>query len=285
MNIILKMISLPIFYDTYHIIRPRNTNKGSVHEVSHTITYRTLEYRTVFPIMPFRGLRLLFISSFILYSHGLVQTSSQRRRQIFFFSHCKSRLLPPARRSTALSVFFASNNDKKLPNKNNSPQNATSSNADLLQTLQLKDEALGQAQRAVSSLESALESAVSNLETMQQQLQRKVKELEEDLRSTKGELTSTQNELKNVKLELSNAQEELNNTKDARDGLDWALRQSQDEARVSGERVKQLEAYLASMGVDASSVQEEKVEVSVVARTVISLFCSNLTSNIQYLLH
>ena len=120
---------------------------------------------------------------------------------------------------------------------------------------------------------------------MQQQLQRKVKELEEDLRSTKGELTSTQNELKNVKLELSNAQDELNNTKDARDGLDWALRQSQDEARVSGKRVKQLEAYLASMGVDASSVQEEKVEVSVVARTVISLFCSNLTSNIQYLLH
>ena len=223
--------------------------------------------------MPFRGLRLLFIASIITNSHGLVQTSSSQQRR-HTHSHCTSRFLTPTRRSTALSVFFANDNDKKLPNKNNTPQNATSSNADLLQTLQLKDEALGQAQRAVSSLESALESAVSNLETMQQQLQRQVKDLQEDLKGTKGELVSTQNELKSVKLELSNTQGELNSTKDARDGLEWALGQSQEEARKAGERVKQLEAYLASMGVDASSVQEKKVEVSVGLCLICGLFYS-----------
>ena len=60
-------------------------------------------------------------------------------------------------------------------------------NDDLIQTLELKDEALLQAQTAVSSLELALDSAVTNLEKMQQQLQLKVIELEKELKTTKQE--------------------------------------------------------------------------------------------------
>jgi chromosome segregation ATPase len=208
--------------------------------------------------MPSQGLWLLLVSTFIITAQGFSQPPLNNNRGP------SQTLTPPCTSSTALSVFFANENDKKLPSKkNNIAQNATSSNsnADLLQTLQLKDEALGQAQRAVSSLESALESAVSNLETMQQQLQRQVKELDEQLKNTKGELASTKTELETVKLELSGAQEELQNVNDARDGLEWALGQSQEEARKAEERVEQLEAYLADMGVDASSVKEKKVEV------------------------
>ena len=209
-------------------------------------------------IMP-SGLWLLLITTYtIINTHSLLQP-----QQVQTNRGSTSRTHAPSRPPTSLSVFFANENDKTVSQKNNISQKSIDSNADLLQTLQLKDEALGQAKKAVSSLETALDSAVSNLETMQQQLQRQVKELEGELKTTKGELVSSRAELKNVQFELSNAKDELQNVNNERDRLQWALGQSRDEARKSEERVQQLEAYLAGMGVDASSVQEKKVEVRV----------------------
>ena len=157
---------------------------------------------------------------------------------------------------TTLSAFYTNGNDQEPPSKNTKSQNNDiSSNADLLQTLQRKDEALSQAQRAVSSLESALEAAVSNLESMQQRLQREAKEVKEELKSTKTELDGTKAELENTKTELVRVREDLKNSNEARDELDMALGKSQ-------RRVEELEAYLADMGVDASSVREKKTEVS-----------------------
>ena len=75
-----------------------------------------------------------------------------------------------AKSKTSLHVFFNNNNNN---NKNKNGVNINSSGTkkistgqgdDLFKTLELKDEALLQAQTAVSSLESALESAVTNLE-------------------------------------------------------------------------------------------------------------------------
>ena len=209
--------------------------------------------------MPSDGFWLLLITTYtIINTHSLLQP-----RQIQTNRRSASRTHAPSRPSTSLSVFFANENDKSVSQKNNISQKLTDSNADLLQTLQLKDEALGQAKRAVSSLETALDSAVSNLETMQQQLQRQVEALEGELKINKGELVTTRAQLKNVQFELSNAKDELQNASNARDKLQWALGQSQEEARRSAERVQQLEAYLADMGVESSSVQEKKVEVSV----------------------
>eukprot|EP00804_Cyclotella_cryptica_P012011 CCRYP_004472-RA/>CCRYP_004472-RA protein AED:0.24 eAED:0.24 QI:146/1/1/1/1/1/2/473/632 len=220
--------------------------------------------------MPTHGLRLLLVTAYAHFSsHALLQPTRQGLHHKVLHTSSppspppssSSRTVTPSRPRSALCVFFANENDKKPPPKNNinQAQNATSgSNADLFQTLQLKDEAIHQAQTAVSSLENALDSAVSNLESMQQQLRRKVKELEEELKTTRGELTATRGELDRVRSELAGAKVQLDNSNDARGGLEWALGQSQEEARKAGERVEQLEGYLADMGVDASSVVEKK---------------------------
>jgi len=226
--------------------------------------------------MPTHGLRLLLVTAYAhSFSHGLLQPSRQvlRHKALETSTASSSRTLTPSRPPSALTVFFANENDKNPPPKNNInlTQNATSgSNADLLQTLQLKDEAINQAQTAVSSLENALESAVSNLENMQQQLRRKVKDLEDELKTTRGELSATRGELDKVRLELAGAKTKLENSNDARGGLEWALGQSQEEARKAGERVEQLEGYLADLGVDASSVMEKKRTEVRCARVLVS---------------
>ena len=214
--------------------------------------------------MQTNGTRLQFLITLytILFSYGLLQSTPRYpKHQGHQSSSTLARALPKTSRPpSSLSVFFANENDKKRPPKaNNIGQNDIyNGNADLLQTLQLKDEALNQAQKAVSSLENALDSAVSNLENMQQQLQRQVKELEEELKATRRELDVTKVELGEVKVQLVQARSELENANDSTGGLEWALRQSQEEARRAGERVEELEAYLAEMGVDASSVAEKK---------------------------
>jgi len=56
------------------------------------------------------------------------------------------------------------------------------------------------------------------------------------------------------------------------------LGQSQEEARKAGERVEQLEGYLADLGVDASSVMEKKrTEVSSIRfNSCIPIFAQSL---------
>jgi chromosome segregation ATPase len=182
---------------------------------------------------------------------------------------------------TKLSAFFLNDKDdnNKTPSKNNatpSGKDGSSANADLLQTLELKDEALYQAQTAVSSLEKALESAVTNLENMQQQLQLRVLRLEKELRTTKGELTDTMGELQKTRTELQSTREELTQSREERDGLDWALGQSQEGQQKAETRVEELETYLATLGVDAETITaKKKVEVSVITHT--SVFRLRLT--------
>jgi len=94
--------------------------------------------------------------------------------------------------STALGVMF----DKKQAN---------GQSADLYRS---KDEALMQAQSAITSLESALESAVSSLENMQVQLQQQVFSLENELEATKEELESTRTALDEVTSEMLQTQKE-----------------------------------------------------------------------------
>eukprot|EP01082_Thalassiosira_pseudonana_P007860 g6450.t1 g6450 contig23:489575-491568(-) len=164
---------------------------------------------------------------------------------------------------TKLSAFFLNDKDdnNKTPSKNNATplgKDGSSANADLLQTLELKDEALYQAQTAVSSLEKALESAVTNLENMQQQLQLRVLRLEKELRTTKGELTDTMGELQKTRTELQSTREELTQSREERDGLDWALGQSQEGQQKAETRVEELETYLATLGVDAETITAKK---------------------------
>jgi len=148
--------------------------------------------------------------------------------------------------STSLNQFFASNNDKETPQPQTDDKvvvPVTSGSLDLYRTLELKDEALTQAQLAVSSLESALESAVTNLENMQQQLQVQVIQLDAELDITKQELGSTASELEQVKTELQNSQAQLAQSQIGVAQLEVALGQSQEAAK----RVGELEAYVASL--------------------------------------
>lgn len=138
--------------------------------------------------------------------------------------------------------MFYANDDQKTPDK----VNGNGGSVDLYKTLELKDEALTQAQIAMSSLESALESAVTNLENMQQQLQLQVIQLDQDLETTKQELSSSNTELEETKIELENTQAALVQSQEGYKQLELALAQSQETA----ERADELEAYVTSLEED-----------------------------------
>ncbi|KAL9189053.1 hypothetical protein ACHAXT_011543 [Thalassiosira profunda] len=138
---------------------------------------------------------------------------------------------------TTLGVFFSNDGKEKVPEVNGR------ANADLFKTMELKDEALMQAQTAVSSLESALESAVTNLENMQQQLQLQVVQLEQELEATKLELGRTQSELGGTQAELQKTQEELVLSREELAQMEVALEQSREAAK----RADQLEEIVATM--------------------------------------
>mmetsp|Transcript_14686 Transcript_14686/g.30051 ORF Transcript_14686/g.30051 Transcript_14686/m.30051 type:complete len:587 (-) Transcript_14686:145-1905(-) len=114
-----------------------------------------------------------------------------------------------------------------------------SAHHDLLKTLELKDEALIQAQTAVSSLETALESAVTNLENMHQHLRLKVSDLEKELSSTRQELSGTRNELDKTKAKLVQSQRALDNAE---------------------ERIRQLEASLSAYEGDSSGTSNSRAK-------------------------
>jgi len=144
------------------------------------------------------------------------------------------------RTSTSLNVFF--NNNSKSTN-NGTPEKGE----DLFKTLELKDEALLQAQTAVSSLESALESAVTNLEYMQEQLQLRVVDLEKELTSTKNELSTSQNELDIAVSDLQLAQQQLTESQRQFEELEIALGESEDAARRAEMRAERLQSELTSL--------------------------------------
>ena len=106
-----------------------------------------------------------------------------------------------------------------------------------------KDEALVQAQTAVSSLESALDSAVGSLENMQRQLQMQVIQLGGELESTRVELGNARKELERANAELASTQDELIESTRARVELESELSSGREAAR----RVEQLEAYVATL--------------------------------------
>ena len=135
---------------------------------------------------------------------------------------------------TALHVLFDPTGQKIEPIDANG-------SADLFRTLELKDEALMQAQTAVSSLETALESAVSNLEQMQQQLQLQVAQMEQELDATNLQLASTQSELDDTKAELQQTQAELLQSHQL-------LATSQETAQ----KAEELEAYVNSLNEDGT---------------------------------
>lgn len=116
---------------------------------------------------------------------------------------------------------------------------------DLFKTLELKDEALVQAQSAVSSLEKALGSAVTNLENLQGHLQLQVVELERELEATKLTLSETQNELDRTREELRETQAELRRRVQDGDRLESELM----ESRKAAQRADELE----SRELDAAS--------------------------------
>ena len=128
--------------------------------------------------------------------------------------------------STALHVFYSNNKEVSETNNNNVNVNGS---ADLFKTLELKDEALMQAQIAVSSLETALESAVTNLENMQSQLEVQVNNLSKELDTTKQELSTTKSELDITKAELLYAREQWAQAQVENNQLEVALEQSLKE--------------------------------------------------------
>lgn len=148
--------------------------------------------------------------------------------------HGIARQKPTAPRNPTKSAIYAKNN--------------ASVNNDLLKTLELKDEALLQAQSAVGSLETALNSAVSNLENMQQQLQLRVNDLERELESTKRELGSANNELGNTKSELVQSQRALENAESRIEQLEASL------AVYEGENISETPARKKSEVRDFFSV-------------------------------
>lgn len=176
--------------------------------------------------------RLVILCCFFRYtlllSNALIQSTPQQ------FKRRSCTVTPTS--STLLNAFYSNNNKKtQQPQTNN-----INGNSDLFKTLELKDEALMQAQTAVSSLENALESAVTNLENMQQLLQNQVLELEEELETTKLELSSTQSELDLTRSELERSQEELVQSREETNQLELALAESQLQAS----RVDELESLV-----------------------------------------
>eukprot|EP00585_Thalassiosira_rotula_P012000 CAMPEP_0196133134 /NCGR_PEP_ID=MMETSP0910-20130528/2480_1 /TAXON_ID=49265 /ORGANISM="Thalassiosira rotula, Strain GSO102" /LENGTH=638 /DNA_ID=CAMNT_0041392827 /DNA_START=187 /DNA_END=2103 /DNA_ORIENTATION=+ len=143
---------------------------------------------------------------------------------------------------TARNVFFKNDgkNNKTTPRHGNNVVNNNNNSVDLFKTLELKDEALLQAQSAVFSLEKALGSAVTNLESMQQQLQVQVSQMEEELDTTKRTLSETSSELERTQIELRETQAELIRSREESDRLQLALAQSQKVA----DRADELEAYV-----------------------------------------
>ncbi len=141
--------------------------------------------------------------------------------------------------STTLHSFF---NEGKKPSSQKTQLDINGSE-DLFTSRNLKDEALIQAQTAVSSLESALESAVTSLENMQQQLQLQVDQLQEELDTSKRELSNTQSELMQAKAELLKTQEELIRSQKVNMQLELALEQSKDAAK----RADRLESYVTTL--------------------------------------
>ena len=141
--------------------------------------------------------------------------------------------------STSLNSFF---NEGKKP----TPQKSTidvNGGEDSFSSRNLKDEALMQAQSAVSSLEIALESAVTSLENMQQQLQLQVVQLQEELDASKQELSNTQSELNLTKIELQKTQEDLIRSQKINMQLELALEQTRDAAK----RANQLDSYVTTL--------------------------------------
>ena len=106
-----------------------------------------------------------------------------------------------------------------------------------------KDEALIQAQTAVSSLESALNSAVGSLENMQRQLQLRVTQLEKELENARDELAKTRMELSKSNNELASTRDELAKSRGDVAELEMALSSSEGASR----RVEQLEAYVSTL--------------------------------------
>ncbi len=159
------------------------------------------------------------------------------------------------RSSTSLNVFF--NNNK--PKSNGTPNPSSGGNGeDLVKTLEMKDEALLQAQTAVSSLESALESAVTNLEYMQEQLQLRVIDLEKELTNTKNELSTSQNELDIAVSDLQLAQQQLMQSQRQFEELEIALGDSEEAARRAELRAERLQSELTSLKETGSGVVVEK---------------------------
>lgn len=180
-------------------------------------------------------------------SHGAGNSFSVRWQS----SPMQNRHVTYAKSKTSLHVFFNNNNNN---NKNKNGVNINSSGTkkistgqgdDLFKTLELKDEALLQAQTAVSSLESALESAVTNLEYMQQQLQLRVLDLEQELSKTKTDLSTTQDELDIAVSELQLAQQQLTQSQREFEELEIALGESEEMARRAELRAERLSSELS----------------------------------------
>eukprot|EP00584_Thalassiosira_punctigera_P026591 CAMPEP_0172577786 /NCGR_PEP_ID=MMETSP1067-20121228/138407_1 /TAXON_ID=265564 ORGANISM="Thalassiosira punctigera, Strain Tpunct2005C2" /NCGR_SAMPLE_ID=MMETSP1067 /ASSEMBLY_ACC=CAM_ASM_000444 /LENGTH=648 /DNA_ID=CAMNT_0013370477 /DNA_START=221 /DNA_END=2166 /DNA_ORIENTATION=+ len=153
-------------------------------------------------------------------------------------------------RPTARGVFFK-NDDKngRTTLRHENVNGDDGGGVDLFKTLELKDQALVQAQSAVSSLEKALGSAVTNLENMQQQLQMQVVQMEQELETTKLELSDTQAELEQTKSELRETQAELMRSRGESEQLELALVQSKKAA----DRADKLEAYVKDLEEDAAA--------------------------------
>mmetsp|Transcript_8478 Transcript_8478/g.20743 ORF Transcript_8478/g.20743 Transcript_8478/m.20743 type:complete len:614 (+) Transcript_8478:255-2096(+) len=155
--------------------------------------------------------------------------------------------------STSLDAFFDDGKKTKPRTSNvNLGEDRVNGGVDLVKTLELKDEALMQAQTAVSSLESALESAVTNLEYMQQQLQIQVVQLEQELETTKQELGGTKSDLERANTELRETQAELLKSQQESTQLELALAQSQEAAK----RADELEAYVTSLTDGANEADD-----------------------------
>jgi len=145
---------------------------------------------------------------------------------------------PPHKEFTGLNVLFDTSLSKIEHN---------GARVDIFKTLELKDEALVQAQSAVNSLESALDSAVSNLENLQGQLQFQVVSLENELSSTRLALEETTAELQRTQTELLQSQKEFAQ-------LSMAYEQSFEAAA----RADKLEAYINTLNEEKSSQSPPK---------------------------
>ncbi len=155
--------------------------------------------------------------------------------------------------STSLNSFF---NEGKKPTPQKSKIDINGSE-DSFSSRNLKDEALMQAQSAVSSLEIALESAVTSLENMQQQLQLQMVQLQEELEASKQELSNTQSELNLTKIELQKTQEDLIRSQKINMQLELALEQSGDAAK----RANKLDSYVTTLKENSNTASAPPLSV------------------------